>query len=1252
MKLFKKFSSNSRTRQQEIEYYKNTLERHSKGKQERFAPEKKKTKIDPKWWIPASNFASVFSGLGIVGLIQLIAMAIHNLNKHNVKVGYFFNSGLFVYYILFLLIYVPIIRWYWRKKWRAIWFNNNIMFLTGDLDEYDNDAYLQTMDHITSRFDVVPDAGLWHYGNVVAIVGHVFSDNKGIKKVNVPEFDKSIDGYVLRDENGKVIKKLYPMFDKDFANDLYEAGNVPKHLRKFYDMREYDYNPVVSKKDGGDGKSRVNPDRKPYNTVADFINNEFVVSEIDTERPAGVYFYDTKSSNTILLGITRSGKGQTYIEVIMDIWRRAMKKCNHIFTDPKAELINKFYYSYTKSGFDVVQFNLLEPSLTNVFNPLINSILLFRQNDETKGASIIDSLVNLVFPDVNGEIWNKAAGNMFRRAVYTLFDYTIEQEKYLRYLAYKNNTSVEILENSINELYSKVTLFNVNELIAELASKISKDSELINMNKSVAPVAEKDLLSVLFDAISMLPTNKLRSLAVRADQSIKPIGGAQQTIAGVYASLLTNMSIYTDPTTIYLLSGSIQESFDISGLGFPRRFGIEFDSEFIKRYNLVGEMAYWSFYKDSEFKVPYESDDFKHTERIKDTNWIWCFWGGILADNVSYIKLEIKSLGVLVDTFYFKFTKGYKTINGISYLIDEVTKDKVIQGGFLIEWDKKEQIEKPKTFSTKALNYKNKSYDYVEKPVIISTQVFYTEKPKAIFLIVPPNKQHYQKHPLMIVSQLFNEGLELSYSTKSNTKPIVETKCLFDEFGNIRDNDKGIPALDAIVSIGLGQGLQLTLVLQAFEQLRSLYGSEVEKVVKSNTANIIFLKSNEKDTIDEIIRLSGVKHDVRTKGLNYQSKVGDIITVGEPTISYSRDIQENSVLKTNDLLFLAGEKPGNSVTIISNEMPILNKNEHIMPCAYKLHRRLPQRAIGKYSQKDLPTTKARGVQNFLENTINGEQLVKDRVAQAKISVDIKTDIMELVHKYNVSINEINGELSDYMMNFVYEEFDRQTNAVRLTDGHVKTYFEIAQDLRRMSEMLNNPNLEDHIRRSVGLNLRDLLYELLDDDTLTNLTNIYRDSKTLTKSLLDFEDDKVYMFILAMQKEFPEENRLEDLRTISVFEEADKIPEYRNRVVKKTNFEFDIRNTYHAKVLNDIIYKSYDEGEYIRSLTLKELKGEVEVYLNNVHIATLENPDEVLRYVVPEKEYDVICDLVVNDELLYNEIKFRLDEETKIVDYGD
>ena len=135
---------------------------------------------------------------------------------------------------------------------------------------------------------------------------------------------------------------------------------------------------------------------------------------------------------------------------------------------------------------------------------------------------------------------------MFRRAVYMIMDDMIEKEKYLRYVGFRDNIPQEITDAEINRVYAKLTLFNVYKLIGDLAARVSKDEQFINVNPDDPPVTEKDLLTLMFDAMAMLPKNDLRTKAITANNAIKQVASAPTTIAGIYATLLTGLSGYAD----------------------------------------------------------------------------------------------------------------------------------------------------------------------------------------------------------------------------------------------------------------------------------------------------------------------------------------------------------------------------------------------------------------------------------------------------------------------------------------------------------------------------------------------------------------------------------------------------------------------------------------------------------------------------------------------------------------------------------
>ena len=247
-------------------------------------------------------------------------------------------------------------------------------------------------------------------------------------------------------------------------------------------------------------------------------------------------------------------------------------------------------------------------------------------------------------------------------------------------------------------------------------------------------------------------------------------------------------------------------------------------------------------------------------EKISTSNWVWGFFKGIFDQEDTFVKLTVYTSDgqTVAREFFFQFTKGYKIFDGITYVINPITKEKEVSGGTLIELDPQTKEPKVSEFTSKQVDVQKGAYHDVSNPIIASNQVFYSEKPKFIFAVTPPHLQVYQKHILIIIKQMLDETYSLSYATKRNRKPIVGTRMMLDEFGNIRSGDKGIPNIDTATSIALGQDVQLTFVLQSFQQLRAIYKEDVEKIIRSNSSNTIFLKSNDKELIDDQVPITTI----------------------------------------------------------------------------------------------------------------------------------------------------------------------------------------------------------------------------------------------------------------------------------------------------------------------------------------------------------------------------------------------------------
>lgn len=315
-------------------------------------------------------------------------------------------------------------------------------------------------------------------------------------------------------------------------------------------------------------------------------------------------------------------------------------------------------------------------------------------------------------------------------------------------------------------------------------------------------------------------------------------------MAIVYGIAVTAMSFFTDPRIRTLTSGTPSQNVDLSGLSFPRRLGVRFHPDFIDRYHLVGLQGVWDAFADDRFSEPL-GKAFHHECLIKRDGWARYAFDGIFPEDVAYLRLELRNAqtGNLSRTLYFRFTKGYqRSLDGRYYVKDPVLDTKIVKNGVIEEMipakrgDGSYRMGSLKFMSSEIrVGQNDKPFQAkIKRPVIFGTSVHYTEKPKFVFLVTPPHLMKYAKLILILVKQLVDVSFDQSYMTKSSQKPLYKTRYMLDELGNLQSEGHGIDGFATMLSIGLGQDQQFTLILQTLQQLRDVYGDSVDKIVQGN----------------------------------------------------------------------------------------------------------------------------------------------------------------------------------------------------------------------------------------------------------------------------------------------------------------------------------------------------------------------------------------------------------------------------------
>ena len=941
----------------------------------------------------------------------------------------------------------------------------NVMSDTTDINQYHNDQHIALPEEIQRAYDVFPDVGAHSAVQVSSMISHVALLNKGLKTVNFAErATKDIKndngdieyykGEILEDENGHPIVKPVPIIDNEFMEALFDASGAPKNknIRKYYDATKIPYNP--------DGSNRDKLGK--YATWADLINKDWEFPLYEPQRPAGAYIVDTAPVNTMVLAITRAGKGQTVIEPTIDMWMREKRQNNMVINDPKGELLVKNYVRGTVRGFQIVQFNLINAMKTDIYNPLAMAADAAREGDQTKCAMYVENIAEVFFPLDGGEdpVWPNAANNAFKRAAYGLIDYYLEEEKAMRRMAERTRIDDKVLEQKIDEMWGKVTLYNCYQLFVQLSSKKMKNPAIEFANQAKAgkyndlsdaeyaielekvknkaklweDKQDADLLTLYFSATDALPRNSMRTLVANANNALKAMGGADKMMASVYGIAITAMSFFTDPTISTLTSGTLNQNVDLGGLSFPRRFGVRFNSNYIEKYHFVGQQAIWTAYDDPEFRNDL-GKDFYHEDMVSREGWARYYFDGKFKNDVGYVKLEIKnpSSGALIRTFYFEFQKNYQTsLDGRVYVKDPILEEKIIKNGILTEMRKfkkkgkggepdKIVFRKAKTtFKEKRiLDFKQKGqFTEVKTNAITNTMIRYTEKPKMVFLVTPPHLMKYAKLILILIKQLVDLNFDKAYMTKSSQKPLYKTRFMLDELGNLQSEGHGISGFQTMLSIGLGQEQQFTLILQTLQQLRDVYGESIDKVIQGNTSNIVFLKSTDDSMLETLSKMSGIRHKAYKESKTITQDQGSIVkmTKTEGKVSYTMTVKEEPVISYNDMAFISER---NSIVFRAGDSPIWNRNETILPMSWRLFKNTITHPGKEYSLQTIPTLSTAMDFDVRKNQPNFRKMLEKRMEQAYAATEAQKEYQDAYGYSDYEIEQLDPDVySDEIMDMI------------------------------------------------------------------------------------------------------------------------------------------------------------------------------------------------------------------------------------------
>lgn len=192
----------------------------------------------------------------------------------------------------------------------------------------------------------------------------------------------------------------------------------------------------------------------------------------------------------------------------------------------------------------------------------------------------------------------------------------------------------------------------------------------------------------------------------------------------------------------------------------------------------------------------------------------------------------------------------------------------------------------------------------------------FADKPTALFIIIPDEKEARHGIATMCISQLYKKLVDLA-NNYPNYKLPRTVYFMLDEFANLPKIEK----IDSMITVSRSRNIFFALVIQSFSQLNAKYGDDVAATIKGNCPIKIFIGTDDARTCEEFSKLCG-EISLETTNVS-ESKQKD-----DTSRSTSKSMVSRPLIYPDELGHLKSGTTGEIIIKILNEFPIKTKSTY------------------------------------------------------------------------------------------------------------------------------------------------------------------------------------------------------------------------------------------------------------------------------------------------------------------------------------
>ncbi|MDK0813957.1 type IV secretory system conjugative DNA transfer family protein [Clostridium perfringens] len=526
-------------------------------------------------------------------------------------------------------------------------------------------------------------------------------------------------------------------------------------------------------------------------------------------------YIDTSPVNNLIIGTTRSGKGEMFVVPLIDIYSRAEEQASMVLNDPKGELVAMSKDTLEKRGYRVEVLNLLNPLNSISYNPLQLIIDAYEKGELDEAQNLCKTLTYALYynPSAKDPFWQNSAMTLVNGLILAIIDECLNKCKIL-------DVKIKDFENKINELRNKINEVENTEEIKIINNKIEAHKEAI---KELEKRKKEENSKITLYTVA----NMLSELGGDTDDD-------GNKLDNYFQSLPANSVAKMQYATSKFADGSARGSIFAVAMAELSRFTMSSIAKMTAKNSINLKEVGFSRYIEKVVKVEVK-------EKLEDDK------------KINFIKTNISEcIGAFSGLEKVEIMKGY-----------EPNEDRFIEE-IRAFGSKGNEIIKGIEVDTSDLDV-NEVGEYIIKFRVLDTD--YDNKPIALFMVTPDYDGSNHVLASIFIRQLYYV-LSKEASLFDTAKCEREVIFILDEFGNMPP----IEGMGTLTTVCLGRRIRFNMIIQAYSQLKKLYGED-EKTIVGNCGNVIYILTNDNDTAEEISKSLGDKTIVT------QSRSGEILDI-------------------------------------------------------------------------------------------------------------------------------------------------------------------------------------------------------------------------------------------------------------------------------------------------------------------------------------------------------------------------------------